>query len=111
MNIDNNKQYEVVNDSTVAVPIFIIRKANIKLIEGNYYKTISLQKDTIISNLNAIVNINSSMIDELDKKLILQQELNNNLQKNLIANKKVNNILIGTTTVSVLGIIVLMLIK
>lgn len=100
-----------INDTTVVIPIDIIRKANIKLIEGNYYKEMSYQKDTIINDLNNMVSLYVSVNDDLANKLITQEELNKKLQKNLDAKRKVNNILIGATTVGVLGTIILYLLK
>ncbi len=100
-----------ISDTTVVIPIDIIRKANIKLIEGNYYKEISYQKDTIINDLNNMVSLYISVNDDLANKLITQEELNKKLQKNLDVKRKVNNILIGTTTVGVLGTIILYLLK
>lgn len=100
-----------INDTTVVIPIDIIRKANIKLIEGNYYKEMSYQKDTIINDLNNMVSLYVSVNDDLANKLITQEELHKKLQKNLDAKRKVNNILIGATTVGVLGTIILYLLK
>lgn len=98
-------------DTTVVVPISIIRKANIKLIEGNYYKEISYQKDTIICNLNDMISLYSESNEELHKRLIANEKLNSDLQRNLNRKDKMNNILIGTTTVGLLGTIILFLLK
>lgn len=98
-------------DTTVVVPISIIRKANIKLIEGNYYREISYQKDTIICNLNDMVSLYSQSNEELHKQIIANEKINKDLQRSLNRKDKLNNILIGTTTVSLLGSIILFLIK
>jgi len=98
-------------DTTVVVPISIIRKANIKLIEGNYYREISYQKDTIIYNLNDMVSLYSQSNEELHKQIIMNEKINKDLQRSLNRKDKLNNILIGTTTVSLLGSIILFLIK
>lgn len=96
-------------DSIVVIPISMIRKANIKLIEGNYYKSISYQKDTIIDNLNKIIIVNNSVISDLENQIAYQIKINNNIQKELNKKNKTNNILIGSTTTSFIGIIVLIL--
>lgn len=98
-------------DTTVVVPISIIRKANIKLIEGNYYREISYQKDTIICNLNDMVSLYSQSNEELYKQIIANEKINKDLQRSLNRKDKLNNILIGTTTVGLLGSIILFLIK
>lgn len=98
-------------DTTVVVPISIIRKANIKLIEGNYYREISYQKDTIICNLNDMVSLYSQSNEELHKQIIANEKINKDLQRSLNRKDKLNNILIGTTTVGLLGSIILFLIK
>ena len=76
--------------ATVAVPISLLRQANIKLIEREYYIELNQKKDTIIKLKDEQINI-------------LNEEV-------LIKSKRAN--LFGiTATVSLIGMIITILIK
>ena len=58
-----------------------------------------------------MVSLYSQSNEELHKQIIANEKINKDLQRSLNRKDKLNNILIGTTTVGLLGSIILFLIK
>lgn len=89
-------------DSLVVVPIELIKEANIKLAERNYYKDLSQKQDELIFDLQEINFYKQQTIDKLkNDNLELTEknqdyiDLNYSLAKNLEISKR-RNIIFGT---------------
>lgn len=89
-------------DSLVVVPIELIKEANIKLAERNYYKELSQKQDELIFDLEEINFYKQQTINKLkNDNLELTQnnqdyiDLNHSLAKNLEISKR-RNIIFGT---------------
>ena len=104
-------------DSLVVVNIATIREANKKLLERDYLKELTVQQDSLINDLNILVdkydverrNVLSKNY-ELTKDIEEATELNNKLSKNL-NNRKIVNVVLGsvavtTTIVAVLSFLI-----
>lgn len=89
-------------DSLVVVPIELIKEANIKLTERNYYKDLSQKQDELIFDLQEINYYKQQTIDKLkNDNLELTEknqdyiDLNYSLAKNLEISRR-RNIIFGT---------------
>lgn len=89
-------------DSLVVVPVELIKEANIKLAERNYYKELSQKQDELIFDLQEINYYKQQTIDKLkNDNLELTEknqdyiDLNYSLAKNLEISKR-RNIIFGT---------------
>ena len=89
-------------DSLVVVPVELIKEANIKLAERNYYKELSQKQDELIFDLQEINFYKQQTIDKLKNDNLKLTEknqdyidLNYSLAKNLEISKR-RNIIFGT---------------
>lgn len=93
-------------DSLVVVNIATIREANKKLLERDYLKELTVQQDSLINDLNILVdkydverrNVLSKNY-ELTKDIEEATELNNKLSRNL-NNRKIVNVVLGSVAVT-----------
>lgn len=83
--------------SKVEVPISIIKKANVKLIERKYLIKLNKEKDSIIQFNNQYILIQKDLINKLNYNLAETQKLNNDIQKDLDKQKRLKNTFIYTT--------------
>ena len=96
-------------DTTIAINIDYIRKANIKLIERKYLLKLNLEKDSIINLKNDYINEQYIIIDSLNNKLVTQHKVINNITEDL--NKQKKNIIIYSVGGTLIGIIIGLIIK
>lgn len=96
-------------DTTIAINIDYIRKANIKLIERKYLLKLNLEKDSIINLKNDYINEQYIIIDSLNNKLVTQYKVINNITEDL--NKQKKNIIIYSVGGTLIGIIIGLIIK
>ena len=106
-----------IKDSLVTVPISYIKQANIKLVEGKYYKELSQQQDDLIFSLKELSNAKTDEIDKLRVDMFkLEQDVTNYEQLNAsldaaLYKSKRRNIIFGSvaltsTIVAVISILV-----
>lgn len=104
-------------DSLVVVNIATIREANKKLLERDYLKELTVQQDSLINDLNVLVdkydNERRNVLSknyELTKNIEEVTELNNKLNKNL-KNRKTANIILGSVAVTTTIVAILSFLK
>lgn len=105
-------------DSLVVVDINLIKEANIKLVERNYYKNLSaVQEELIFDYVNLIEQKNEqikgiSVINyQLQKDNQDIKDINESLEKKLNNSKTLNYILTGTTATAIVITILSIIIK
>lgn len=79
-NVNLSTGEEIQSDTTVIVPISIIREANIKLLERKYYIAISEQQDSIINLKTSYIIEQDKVIDDLQERIIKINNINNDLE-------------------------------
>lgn len=98
-------------DTLVTIPINAIRSANIKLIEREELLNIVSEQDTIIANYEQISKLKDNTINIYKNVYEENDKLINDLSKSLARKERMNYILIGTTSISIAGLITCLLIK
>lgn len=94
-------------DTTVAViPIYLIKQANVKMIERLYLLEINKQQDSIIQLKDKYINEQQLIIDDFQNKIIKANNLNNNIKNELDKEKTKTKIFGGIAGASVLAIII-----
>lgn len=96
-------------DTTIAINIDYIRKANIKLIERKYLLKLNSEKDSIIDLKDDYINEQYIIIDSLNNKLVTQHKVINNITEDL--NKQKKNIIIYSVGGTLIGVIIGLIIK
>lgn len=95
----------------VAIPIELLRKANIKMIERNHFKKIIIEQDSIISFKDKYILEQEKIINDFQKKLITNIQINESIKKDLEKQKLKSKIFGGVAGVAVVVTIVTILIK
>lgn len=94
-------------DTTVAViPIYLIKQANVKMIERLYLLEINKQQDSIIQLKDKYINEQQLIIDDFQNKIIKANDLNNNIKNELDKEKTKTKIFGGIAGASILAIII-----
>lgn len=94
-------------DTAVAViPIYLIKQANIKMIERLYLLEINKQQDSIIQLKDKYINEQQLIINDFQNKIIKANDLNNNIKNELDKEKTKTKIFGGIAGASVLAIII-----
>lgn len=94
-------------DTAVAViPIYLIKQANVKMIERLYLLEINKQQDSIIQLKDKYINEQQLIIDDFQNKIIKANDLNNNIKNELDKEKTKTKIFGGIAGASVLAIII-----
>lgn len=92
---------------TVAViPIYLIKQANVKMIERLYLLEINKQQDSIIQLKDKYINEQQFIIDDFQNKIIKANDLNNNIKNELDKEKTKTKIFGGIAGASILAIII-----
>ena len=96
------------NDTTtyVKVPIYYIKKANVKLIERKYYIKLNTEKDSIIDYKNQYINSQSIIIKELSNDYCNAIKANDNIKKDLELQQKKSKVF-KYSTAGLIGVIIL----
>ena len=94
-------------DTAVAViPIYLIKQANVKMIERLYLLEINKQQDSIIQLKDKYINEQQLIIDDFQNKIIKANDLNNNIKNELDKEKTKTKIFGGIAGASILAIII-----
>lgn len=81
-------------DSTVTIiPIYLIKQANVKMIERLYLIEINNQKDSIITMKDEYINEQQKVITDFQKKVSDTNKLNESIKKDLDKQKQINKII------------------
>lgn len=95
----------------VAIPIELLRKANIKMIERKYFKKIIIEQDSIITLKDKYILEQENVINDFQKRLLANAQLNETIKKDLEREKIKSKIFGGIAGVAVVVTIVTILIK
>ena len=95
----------------VAIPIELLRKANIKMIERKYFKKIIIEQDSIITLKDKYILEQENIINDFQKRLLVNAKLNETIRKDLEREKVKSKIFGGIAGVAIVVTIVTILIK
>lgn len=95
----------------VAIPIELLRKANIKMIERKYFKKIIIEQDSIITLKDKYILEQENVINDFQKRLLVNAKLNETIRKDLEREKVKSKIFGGIAGVAIVVTIVIILIK
>lgn len=105
-------------DSLVVVPLELIQQANIKLVEGKYYKELSEKQFELLFDLEELNYTKTEQIKSLandNYTLITKnkkyEDINKSLEKSLARQKTYNYILCGISTATVVALVVKFVVK
>lgn len=94
-------------DTTVAtIPIYLIKQANVKMIERLYLIEINNQQDSIIDMKDKYINEQQSIITNFQKRITDVNKLNESIKKDLNKQKKRNKIIIYGAGGVIFGLII-----
>ena len=113
-NYDDYSTGQIIQTDTakVTIPIYVIKKANIKLNERIKLKGLTMNQNEQIENYKKIIRLKDSKINILEDNIENYKSVNESYQEELYRIKKQNNKLIGFTigsiaiTITVLAIII-----
>lgn len=92
--------------AVAAIPIYLIKQANVKMIERLYLLEINKQQDSIIQLKDKYINEQQLIINNFQNKIIKANDLNNNIKNELDKEKTKTKIFGGIAGASVLAIII-----
>ena len=95
----------------ITIPIELLRKANIKMIERKYFKKIIVEQDSIITFKDKYILEQENVINDFQKRLLVNAQLNETIKKDLEREKVKFKIFGGIAGVAVVVAIVTILIK
>lgn len=99
-------------DSAVAViPIYLIKQANVKMIERLYLIKINNQQDSIINMKDKYINEQQRIIADFQKRVNDTNKLNESIKKDLDKQKKRNKIITYGAGGAILGLIISLIAK
>lgn len=98
-------------DTTVSVPISMIKVANAKIIKSKLYKDIIEEQDSIISLQKLKYNTINNEIKILQYNLDNTNKVNDNLNKSIERIKRNNRYLVGGGAVCAIAFVVCLLVK
>lgn len=98
-------------DTTVLVPISMIKVANAKIIKSKLYKDIIEEQDSIISLQKLKYNTINNEIKILQCNLDNTNKVNDNLNKSIERIKRNNRYLVGGGAVCAIAFVVCLLVK
>lgn len=95
----------------ITIPIELLRKANIKMIERKYFKKIIIEQDSIITLKDKYILEQENVINDFQKRLLVNAKLNETIRKDLEREKVKSKIFGGIAGVAIVVTIVTILIK
>lgn len=99
-------------DTTVTIiPIYLIKQANIKMIERLYLIEINNQKDSIINMKDKYINEQKKIITDFQKRVNDSNKLNQAIKNDLEKQSKYNKIITYCAGGTILGLLVSLIIK
>lgn len=94
------------SDTTVVVPINLIRKANTKMIERKYLIDVVNQQDSIIILKNAYIGEQNKVINDFQNRVVKLNALNESINNDLNKQKTKTRIAIGGGLGVTIGLII-----
>lgn len=99
-------------DSAVAIiPIYLIKQANVKMIERLYLIKINNQQDSIINMKDKYINEQQHIITDFQKRVNDTNKLNESIKKDLDKQRKRNKIITYSAGGAILGLIISLIAK
>lgn len=98
-------------DTTVVVPINLIKQANAKMIERLYLFEIVNQQDTIINMKDKYINEQQRIITDFQKRINDTNKLNESIKKDLDKQKKRNKIITYGSGGIIIGLVIGLIVK
>jgi hypothetical protein len=95
----------------VELPISLIKKANERLIERKYLISIYYEQDSIIQFQNSYIANQSNIINTMQERIVINNQINEDLNKALDKQKKKNKIITYGAVGVVAGLLIGVLIK
>ena len=95
----------------VELPISLIKKANERLIERKYLISIYYEQDSIIQFQNSYIANQSNIINTMQERIVINNQINEDLNKALDKQKKKNKIITYGAVGVVAGLLIGILIK
>lgn len=95
----------------VELPIGLIKKANERLIERKYLISIYYEQDSIIQFQNSYIANQSNIINTMQERIVINNQINEDLNKALDKQKKNNKIITYGAVGVVAGLLIGILIK
>ena len=95
----------------VELPISLIKKANERLIERKYLISIYYEQDSIIQFQNSYIANQSNIINTMQERIAINNQINEDLNKALDKQKKKNKIITYSAVGVVAGLLIGVLIK
>ena len=74
----------------IAIPIELLRKANIKMIERKYFKKIIIEQDSIITLKDKYILEQENVINDFQKRLLVNAQLNETIKKDFLKRSSKN---------------------
>lgn len=94
------------DSAVVTVPIELIKKANAKMIERNYFIYITNEQDSIIDMKDRYINEQQKIIIDFQKRVNIAVKLNEAVKKDLEKQKTKNKIIGYGAGVTIIGLII-----
>lgn len=95
----------------VELPISLIKKANERLIERKYLISIYYEQDSIIQFQNSYIDNQSDIINTMQERIAINNQINEDLNNTLDKQKKKNKIITYGAVGIVAGLLIGILIK
>lgn len=100
------------SDTAIAkIPINLIRKANVKMIERIYLLDINKQQDSIIIMKDKYINEQKKIIIDFQNRVNEVNKLNQSVNNSLKKEKRKNNIILGSSVGTIISLIIGLMIK
>lgn len=97
--------------AVVKVPIYLIRKANAKMIERAYLIEINKQQDSIIYMKDKYIGEQQKVIVDFQKKVDNANKINESIQKDLDKQKKTNKVITYGSIGVIIGLLTGLIVK
>ena len=95
----------------VELPISLIKKANERLIERKYLISIYYEQDSIIQFQNSYIDNQRNIINTMQERIVINNQINEDLNNALNKQKKKNKIITYGAVGVVAGLLIGILIK
>ena len=109
--IPSTGNYTKADTAVAVVPIYLIKQANVKMIERIYLLEVVNQQDTIINMKDKYINEQQRIITDFQKRVNDTNKLNESIKKDLYKQKKRNKIITYGAGGAILGLIISLIAK
>lgn len=97
---------ERTNSAIFAVPAELIKKANVKMIERNYFRIIVNEQDSIITMKDKYINEQNKIIIDFQKRINDANRLNEIIKNDLNKQRSKNKIIGYSAGTAIIGLII-----